>query len=325
MNNFTPADLFVLQSDIALSQFKFLCYGQEVGESGTPHLQGYFEVASQKSIQQAQNWLQRIVGIVTNVHLEVAKGTQEQNIAYCSKECGDTFVEYGERAKGQGKRTDLDDCVDVIKRGGGMKEIAEECPKAYIKYSQGISRLLEATSTRRKEKNIGVLVFWPNWDRQEFRSVESFSGSVFEGCEQQMVGRLERQRTCDHGRFSPDCGDSVQSTASFDGLLSTLCGGEGWNSPVLSQGDSSHLQCQSPRGVWELGLDIARTAESAGEEDRVLGSLFTGFEEGGVVGPEGARGNEPRNGESIVINCCDDQNNSCCNGWDINFPKCPLG
>jgi hypothetical protein len=68
---------------------KYLCYGREVSENGTPHLQGYvvFENAvvapSQYFKQFGRGWF------------EVARGTGDENAEYCKKD-GD-FHEFGER------------------------------------------------------------------------------------------------------------------------------------------------------------------------------------------------------------------------------------
>lgn len=64
--------------------FKSRCSGyifeEEVGEEGTPHLQGYIEVASR--IRPFQLKLPK------QIHWEKAIGTRGENIAYCSKERG---------------------------------------------------------------------------------------------------------------------------------------------------------------------------------------------------------------------------------------------
>lgn len=52
--------------------------GKEVGEQGTPHLQGYFE--SNTKIRAIQHFN------MNNIHFEVAKGNRDDNIKYCSKE-----------------------------------------------------------------------------------------------------------------------------------------------------------------------------------------------------------------------------------------------
>lgn len=70
--------------------FKYLVLGKEVGDSGTPHLQGYVEFATVKSLSQ----LKAIDG---RAHFEVRKGSPKQAADYCKKD-GD-FEESGEISK----------------------------------------------------------------------------------------------------------------------------------------------------------------------------------------------------------------------------------
>lgn len=73
---------------------RYMIFGREVGEEGTPHLQGYVYFKSLKSLKQVKKCMPR-------AHLEVAKGNPDQNIEYCSKD-GDVF-ERGDKPIG-GKR-----------------------------------------------------------------------------------------------------------------------------------------------------------------------------------------------------------------------------
>jgi len=68
----------------------------------------------------------------------------DEAIAYCSKtesRIGDTTV-FGEPCpERQGRRSDLDSAVQIIKDGGGIKRVAEECPRTFVKYSKGFVAL----------------------------------------------------------------------------------------------------------------------------------------------------------------------------------------
>jgi len=67
--------------DLAAIDCKYLIYGDEIApSSGTPHLQGYIVFKSNKRFSTVQKVLP------PRCHIEKAKGSTEQNIAYCSKE-----------------------------------------------------------------------------------------------------------------------------------------------------------------------------------------------------------------------------------------------
>lgn len=82
---------------IANLGWSYCCYGLEVGESGTPHLQGYAEYdRTQKLSTLYKKW--------SGAHIEAKKGTQAQAIEYCQKD--GNFREFGTK-KAPGTRTDV--------------------------------------------------------------------------------------------------------------------------------------------------------------------------------------------------------------------------
>lgn len=83
LNNYLPEDEIVVQS---LPKTKYIVYGREVGESGTPHLQGYVAFANVRSFDAIKKLLPK-------AHWEVAKASAELNRKYCVKD-GDIY-EYG--------------------------------------------------------------------------------------------------------------------------------------------------------------------------------------------------------------------------------------
>lgn len=58
-----------------------IIFSKEVGENGTPHLQGYMEFKSQTRMETIKKGMN-----CNHVHLEKAKGNREDNIIYCSKD-----------------------------------------------------------------------------------------------------------------------------------------------------------------------------------------------------------------------------------------------
>lgn len=87
LNNYTDDDIARLNANVNV--VRYMIYGKEVGEAGTPHLQGFFCLPNAVRFPTAKN----VVG--ERAHLEVARGSVEQNVEYCSKQ-GDVF-EVGDR------------------------------------------------------------------------------------------------------------------------------------------------------------------------------------------------------------------------------------
>lgn len=104
LNNYTSQEERIIseaQGDDGLG-IVFLIYGREVGEGGTPHLQGYTIFTAPISLATAK----ARIG-TPRLHLEISKGTPQHNVAYCSKD-GD-FDQFGDLpTTSQGKRSDLE-------------------------------------------------------------------------------------------------------------------------------------------------------------------------------------------------------------------------
>jgi hypothetical protein len=74
LNNYKKDDINIISSKVLN-----YCIGEEVGESGTPHLQGYIEFESKK----------RPMGVFKeykNIHWEKRKGTRAEAAHYCRKD-----------------------------------------------------------------------------------------------------------------------------------------------------------------------------------------------------------------------------------------------
>lgn len=103
----------------------FLVIGKEVGESNTPHLQGFASL-------KAQTRLSAIKKIMPRAHIEAAQGTDEQNLAYCTKQDKEAFV-HGEPSR-KGKRNDLDSFKQAVKSGADYDFALENHSKVVAKY-----------------------------------------------------------------------------------------------------------------------------------------------------------------------------------------------
>ena len=76
LNNYTDIEFTHLLTEF--EKYKYII-GKEVGESGTPHLQGYVEFGKQVSFTQIKK-------INKRMHFASSKGNRKENVKYCSKD-----------------------------------------------------------------------------------------------------------------------------------------------------------------------------------------------------------------------------------------------
>lgn len=130
MNNYDEVGVAHVRNVLSSPEVRYAIFGREVGESGTPHLQGYLAFLKVKR-------LNAVIRALPGCHVEKAKGNEQQNFEYCSKD-GD-YEEFGRRSE-QGKRTDLSAAIESLKEGG-MKRVIEEHTETFTKYYRGLEAL----------------------------------------------------------------------------------------------------------------------------------------------------------------------------------------
>lgn len=111
LNNYTEEDVITFHD----LECEYIIVGKEMGESGTPHLQGYVYFANARSFAS----MKKLNG---KTHFEKAKGSPMDNYKYCSKE--GNFYEKGTMPS-QGKRAVHNDVRKAVADGVGMREIAK--------------------------------------------------------------------------------------------------------------------------------------------------------------------------------------------------------
>jgi len=125
VNNYTPQDEEIIQA----IHCRYIVYGKEVGESGTPHLQGFIIFNSTKTLVACKK-------LHATAHFQIAVKSSEINRNYAKKgeqtkaewnehhDDGPNFglnyngYENGDFPDQPGKRTDLDEIKEAIE--GGM-------------------------------------------------------------------------------------------------------------------------------------------------------------------------------------------------------------
>jgi len=156
LNNYTEAEIDRLKN---IPNVTYLVFGKEVGDSGTPHLQGYIEFKNGRYFSGLKKFNKRI-------RWGIRRGTSHQASMYCKKgeqakaewtlyseqhgggENGPNFglnvdmFENG-RLSQQGERTDLKILVDELMSGKiTLNEIVIDNPKAYQECGRTLEKVV---------------------------------------------------------------------------------------------------------------------------------------------------------------------------------------
>lgn len=83
LNNYSNSDWEEIQEfGSKYLNIKSYVFGREVGKSGTPHIQGYFRLKTKERFETLRNKYP----VFKRCHFESARGTDQQNLAYCGKD-----------------------------------------------------------------------------------------------------------------------------------------------------------------------------------------------------------------------------------------------
>lgn len=118
----------------AALQAKFLIVGKEVGEQGTPHLQGFISLKSKHRL----TGVKKLLG--SRAHLEQARGSDADNEKYCSKG-GNILIREGEPTEPR-QRSDLKSAVQLLLETKNLGSVAREFPEVYCRSFRGLAQLL---------------------------------------------------------------------------------------------------------------------------------------------------------------------------------------
>lgn len=131
LNNPTPEEERNIK--LAVSQVRYMIFGHEIGEQGTPHLQGYLHLKSAKTLQQLKRYISE------RCHLEVTRGSPKDNHRYCSK--GTNIFEHG-KLPSQGKRNDLKGLLEAVRDDNpGERELIENYTTVMARYPRFVDKV----------------------------------------------------------------------------------------------------------------------------------------------------------------------------------------
>lgn len=113
----------------------------ETGQNGTPHLQGYLAFKQRTRLATLKR-------IFHTAHFEIARGTPDQNRAYCTKEESRTGpkVEFGDfdEIPKAGQRSDLDELQTALDAGLTQEQYAQEYFPLFVRYPKVVDAYQQA-------------------------------------------------------------------------------------------------------------------------------------------------------------------------------------
>lgn len=153
INNYTDDHIVCLHGLSEDPICGYLVFGYEVGDAGTPHLQGYVEFVKKLRLTGVKKL------IAGNPHLELRRGTGEEAASYCKKE--GEFEEFGALAVAeQGRRTDLAQIKERIAGGAQELEIADNYFSQWVVYRRSFEAYRSLLKPAAMRPELKVYVLW---------------------------------------------------------------------------------------------------------------------------------------------------------------------
>jgi len=154
VNNYDDNSMDRVRGLAGCDEIVYYVCGKEVGEQGTPHLQGFLQLSRKKTMAGVK----RLLGLPT-AHLEKRRGTPEQASQYCKKE--DDWFEHGtmERSTGSGHRSDLVAVQEAIRSGASLLNVADQHFGQFCRYGKAIERYMDLRVEPRSWRT-QVIWFW---------------------------------------------------------------------------------------------------------------------------------------------------------------------
>lgn len=227
-------------SNRVIAGVKWHVWQYEIGETGTPHIQGALVFKDRVSFDVARR---RLPGC----HIEWMTRAPAEARRYCMLPEGappdgkaggrptpaahmpqDMYGpwEFGTPPSGQGARTDITDVMQMVDNNEGMLEIAQAYPNAFMKYHKGIEKYMLLTCVPR-DFVTRCYVYWGPSGSGKSRMARNFGRSLAGEVPKQFW--LPQPRTRATGAwFSGYTGQSVVVIDEFYGWLSrsfccTMC------------------------------------------------------------------------------------------------------
>jgi len=166
LNNYTEAEVEQLQWLKDEKIVKFAIVGKEVGESGTPHLQGFVHLLSShlKASQGTVSYWKGRPGF-QRAHLETAKGSDEDSLKYCKKD-GDVIIEFGSAEP-------LPSVWAKVAMAQSEEEVRLLDPEIYVKYHHQVAAIVEKNKVPDRSEFVRPLAELREWQTECLLKLES--------------------------------------------------------------------------------------------------------------------------------------------------------
>lgn len=229
------------------SDFKYVMLAQEIGESGTPHLQGYCVFKSPRSVSGVQKAIQGAGG--PRMAIMIAQGSFEQNLSYIQgpydgsdgkhKDLNPTFREAGQRPS-QGRQILTWDANDPD--SSNALEVMEDGD---------------------------MVASWPHWEWQiPLGTRADRDGGICQDGWEQVVVRVSWSTGCYIRRLQAYKGDTLRVLVEPSRPLPYADRNEGWHDPDDCETHLYNDSQGSPGDIRALGMAWARESGPTTEADR---------------------------------------------------------
>jgi hypothetical protein len=156
-SNMTDAFARICEIEEFGKQVKYFVHGTELcPTTGTEHLQCFFVFKNDQSLANLRSKFSKWFGFNQTIAWKKADSNADECIDYCKKD-GLNIVEFGQRPKGKGARSDLESVAKSIKSGANMSDLFELHPASFFKYAPGMQKAISLTSKPRDWK---TEVYW---------------------------------------------------------------------------------------------------------------------------------------------------------------------
>ena len=224
LNNPTEQEVQHLlhQGDLVQSErhthLTYLVWGHEIAPTtGTPHLQGYAEFK-----QSTWSTIRDFLG--ARMAFKSCQASGDANDRYCKKD--GQYRCFGTIRPGQGARTDLSDVAAAVLEGKKVAHVANEYPVQFIKYHQGITKLIGLQEPQRRQKPWVLWLWGPpgtGKSKSAFEIAERCNSFYYKDLTT-WWDNYEQQECVILDDFRPNTGDRTNndSTISYQYMLKLL-------------------------------------------------------------------------------------------------------